>query len=410
MKPELMIDHLFRHEYGKMVSSLTRIYGIANLDLIEDAVQDTFQKAVLYFRNNELPENPEGWLRTVAKNRAIDLFRKVSSQNKYENISGTSFITMQEVFTDHEIEDSQLRLLFTICHPSLKLKDQIIFALKTFSGFSRKEIAAALMISQENVKKSLFRARKNIDLNQVKFEVPSGEQFKERIASVHLAIYLLFNEGFHSSNKEKLIKKDLIAEALRLNGLLIDRFDLPESKAMMAMMCFHAARLEAKISDDNHLIKLKHQERQKWNFQLILKGHQWMEEAVETDEYTRFHWEAAIAGEYINARTYEETDWAKLEIYHRNLILLLPTASNFLNLAVILNQQGKTTQAKETLESIDLENLKGREYLFYSVFAEIYSTMKDYMLAREMLTKALNAVNNISEKSLILQKLQDLPS
>ncbi|WP_235295230.1 RNA polymerase sigma factor [Portibacter lacus] len=405
-----MIDHLFRHEYGKMVSSLTRIYGIANLDLIEDAVQDTFQKAVLYFRNNELPENPEGWLRTVAKNRAIDLFRKVSSQNKYENISGTSFITMQEVFTDHEIEDSQLRLLFTICHPSLKLKDQIIFALKTFSGFSRKEIAAALMISQENVKKSLFRARKNIDLNQVKFEVPSGEQFKERIASVHLAIYLLFNEGFHSSNKEKLIKKDLIAEALRLNGLLIDRFDLPESKAMMAMMCFHAARLEAKISDDNHLIKLKHQERQKWNFQLILKGHQWMEEAVETDEYTRFHWEAAIAGEYINARTYEETDWAKLEIYHRNLILLLPTASNFLNLAVILNQQGKTTQAKETLESIDLENLKGREYLFYSVFAEIYSTMKDYMLAREMLTKALNAVNNISEKSLILQKLQDLPS
>ena len=153
MTHQKIVDHLFRHQYGKMVSILTRIFGLSNIEIIEDAVQDTFTKAILKWRN-QVPPNPEAWLTKAARNRAIDLLRQIKAeQTRFTKInSGASAIYLNDLFLDHEIEDSQLRMIFVACHPQLDSKEQIAFALKTISGFSTMEIAAALLTKEETIK------------------------------------------------------------------------------------------------------------------------------------------------------------------------------------------------------------------------------------------------------------------
>lgn len=412
MTSNQIIDHLFRSEYGKMVSSLTRIFGVSNLEMVEDAVQDSFQKALTNWESNGIPDIPEAWLRTVAKNRVIDLLRKTNSAKEVDlkTMTGAHAIAINEVFSDHEIEDNQLRLLFTICHPSLKIQDQIIFALKTFSGFSRKEIASALLKSEENIKKSLTRARKNVFENNIAFEVPVASELLDRIKNVHLVLYLLFNEGFHSAGKDQLIRKDLVAEAMRLNELLITRYNDEISKALMAIMCFHAARIDSKVSENNQLILLEAQDRSKWNYNLILKGHQYMTEAVVSGNYSRFHWEAAIAGEYVSNSKFDDIAWDKLIIYYSNLLALVPSAINQLNLCAIYLQIGNLEQSSALFESINIDDMKGRSYLYYSVGSEIWLKKKQIDKAQEFLESALLAVENKLESDLILAKLEKLKS
>ncbi|MEE9408474.1 MAG: sigma-70 family RNA polymerase sigma factor [Polaribacter sp.] len=180
-----LIDHLFRHHSGKMVSVLTRIFGLSNLEIIEDAVQDTFLKASITWRKQQ-PENPEAWLTKAAKNRVVDIFRKLKSEQKHfpEIKAGMSSIAINELFLDTEIEDAQLRMIFTACHPKLNAKDQIVFALKTISGFSTKEIASALLSKEETIKKRLLRARKTIKGRNLEFKIPIGIELSERIENV----------------------------------------------------------------------------------------------------------------------------------------------------------------------------------------------------------------------------------
>lgn len=227
MALESKMDHLFRHQYGKMVSILTRIFGLSNLELIEDAVQDTFLKASIKWRNR-IPENPEAWLTTASKNRVIDLLRKLTSENNAIDkiASGTSSISINNLFLDEEIEDSQLRMIFTACHPSLKPQDQIAFALKTISGFSGKEISAALLLNEDTVKKRLQRARTTIKNKMISFDLPESKSLQKRLNRVHEAIYLIFNEGFHSLKKDTLIRQELCGEALRLCKLILKKLNL----------------------------------------------------------------------------------------------------------------------------------------------------------------------------------------
>ena len=231
MKHPKLVDHLFRHHYGKMVSILTRIFGLSNIEIIEDAIQDTFAQALLKWRT-QLPENPEAWLTRAAKNRAIDLLRRIkTSQKRFEAVaSGSSAIHLDELFLDHEIEDSQLRMIFVACHPSLDIKEQIAFSLKTISGFNTREIASALLINEDTISKRLSRARKKISDNAISFSFPGPKEMPQRMDSVMHVIYLTFNEGFHSNNKEVLVRKDLCGEAIRLCKLLMKKGKAPFSK------------------------------------------------------------------------------------------------------------------------------------------------------------------------------------
>ena len=368
MEPKL-IDHLFRHHSGKMVSVLTRIFGLQHLDIIEDAVKS---------QKNNLPDITQG----------------------------TDAIAINELFLDAEIEDAQLRMIFTACHPKLDPRDRISFALKTVSGFSIKEIASALLTKEETIKKRLMRARKAIKKADIQFHIPQGKTLVERLDSVMEVLYLIFNEGFHSNSKNQLIREDLCGEALRLCQLLLKRkqTQLPECYALFALMCFHSARLPAKTSVDNEVLDLKQQDRTLWHFPLIQLGNFMMYKAVETDVFSCYHYEAAIAAEHLKADTFENTNWNTILNWYEALYNLQPMPSHVLTMAVICIQNKDFKKADSYFKQLQPEDLEQRVYLYYAAKADYYAETNDLSEALIQIDLALKTVTNTLEKAYLLKK------
>ncbi|MFK7812728.1 MAG: RNA polymerase sigma factor [Maribacter sp.] len=402
-----IVDHLFRHHYGKMVAILTRYFGLSHIETIEDAVQDSFIIATLQWRK-QLPDNPEAWLIKVAKNRTIDLLRSIKAEkNRFEKITtGASSIHLNELFLDHEIEDSQLRMIFVACHPSLKPKEQIAFALKTISGFSTREIAAALLTKEDTIAKRLTRAKQTIIKNNIQFDFPPPNQVKDRLDRVMEVIYLTFNEGFHSTNNDRLIREDLCGEAIRLCKLLLkkEKFRSGSLYALFGLLCFHASRLESKTNAANEIVDIREQDRSKWFFPLIQMANSAMNKAMEFQDVSIYHYEAAIAAEHIKAKTFEETDWDKILSWYSELQELQPNTFTLLNMAIVNLQLNNFEVAKNILETLPISDLEQREYLYYGCFAEYYAKRDDLVLAISYLEKAITKTSNKLEKEYLIKK------
>ena len=405
---ENSVDHLFRHQSGKMVSILTRIFGLTHLETIEDAVQDTFVKASLSWREQK-PNNPEAWLMRAAKNRVIDLLRKLSSEkdlyNKLE--TGTSAISIEKLFLDHEIEDSQLRMIFTACHPMLDIRDQIAFSLKLIAGFSQKEIASALLIKEETVKKRISRSRKKIIDSEIKFEFPLGKELPKRLNQVLKVLYLIFNEGFHSNKQDALIRKELCGEAIRMNKLLLNK-DITRSGssyALFALFCYQSARLDSRISENGELIDLKHQDRSLWHWPLIELGNNAMNKSLEMNDFGQYHLEAAIASEHLKAMSFEETDWKKILFWYQKYYVILPSDLTLLNMAIIKIELKDYENAWEDLSQINSEKLEQRKYLYYGTLAEYYIANKKNEEAIKYMNLSIQYCSNKKEKSFLKRKL-----
>ncbi len=401
------IDHLFRHHSGKMVSVLTRIFGLSHLEIIEDAVQDTFIKASISWRYQQ-PENPEAWLNKAAKNRVIDILRKLKKEEAFlpDVHQGTNTIAINKLFLESEIEDAQLRMIFTACHPNLNPKDRISFALKTVSGFSTKEIASALLTKEDTIKKRLTRARKTIQSTNLKFSIPQGNELPDRLESVMEVLYLIFNEGFHSNKKEELVRKDLCGEAMRLCQLLLKNKHTRSSAsyALYALMCFHASRLEAKTNTNNELLDLKHQDRSKWHFPLIEIGNMMMNKAVENSEYSCYHYEAAIACEHLKAKTFEGTNWEKILYWYGQLYALQPMPSHILTMAVVSMQAKDFKASKAYLDQVTANDFANREYLYYGTLSDYYRETNHPKKALFFIELALENVTNRLEKQYLEKK------
>src|SRR5262245_32820698 len=274
-----LVDHLFRQEAGKMVSYLTRIFGLSRLDLAEDVVQDTLCRALQTWPVYGLPDNPSAWLMRVARNRALDLMRR-EDQFRYFAPELVHLLKLREDMPDQapafekEIQDDQLRMMFSCCHPELSNEVQMTLILKTLCGFSVSEIAHSLLTSKDAIEKRLGRARKLFRLSGTVVETSNASEVSERIEAVYQAIYLLFNEGYHSSQSEKTVRVELCFEAIRLALLLCEHpeSETPKTHALIALLCFHAARLPGRVDDDGGLIQLEIQDRSKWDRDLIGKG------------------------------------------------------------------------------------------------------------------------------------------
>lgn len=411
MSQEKLVDHLFRHQYGKMVAILTRIFGLTHLQMIEDAVQDTFILAVQKWKTRQ-PDHPEAWLMAAAKNRVIDLLRKIKADQTRLNklVNGPSAMVLNDLFLDHEIEDSQLRMIFTACHPTLKPIEQIAFALKTISGFSIKEIASALLQKEETVKKRLSRARKSIKQNNIKFSLPEKEEIPVRMKRVLEVIYLIFNEGFHSGKKELLVRKDLCGEALRLCKMILKKpnFRSGASYGLFGLICLHTARLESKTNDKNEIIDLENQDRSKWFQPLITLGDNALTKSFEYDDISTFQIEAAIASVHLNAPTFDATDWKTILIHYKNLNKLHQTPFTLLGMAIVHLQLQQFDQAYDLLQKVTPSSLEQRSYLYFGAMADYYKKNQNKDKALEYYQQALAAVNNEAEKKFLLKKIDQL--
>ena len=407
-----LVDHLFRHEAGKMVAVLTRIFGFANMAQAEDIVQDTILRALETWKYGQLPANPQAWLYRAAKNKAIDLIRRGQVKHKVENDISlmlrseyTLSPTLNEMFTELEIKDSQLRMMFACCHPVISYEAQISLMLKTLCGLSIREIANAFLTNEETIQKRLYRTKEKLRDENIALEYPGVDAMPSRIESVLKALYLLFNEGYNSSHPEKLIREDLCEEAMRLTILLTEnpKTDLPQSNALLALMCYHVSRFDSRMDDHGLIVLLRDQDRSQWNRSLIAKGNEYLARASRGESIHELHIEAAIASIHANAMSNAETDWKViLGLYD----LLLQRTDNPI---VALNRCLVTGEVHGYDEAIaELRKMKGMDENcnYNTALGEMYLKTGNKGEALIFFNKALSLNHSNAERELIRKKIQ----
>lgn len=410
-----VVDHLFRHESGKMIAALTRIFGIHNLEMAEDVVQEAFLAATQVWKF-ELPDNPSAWLQKVAKNKALDIVRRQQNFRQYSTeialrLQQETENTVDQFFHDDEIFDSQLRLIFTCCHPQLKEEDQVAITLKTVSGFGVHEIAKALLTNDETVQKRLYRAKQFIREKNIEFEIPAGKELNKRLETVHSVLYLLFNEGYNSTKADELIQYDLCAEAMRLCKILTEHPSVRSSAspALLSLMCFHAARFESRLDENDCIVLLSRQDRSKWNKELIQVGSYYLNLSSEGSSLSVYHIESAIAAEHALAENFEKTNWERLLQLYDWLLTVKPSPMIELNRAVVLAQLGDVTTAIETIQSIQkINQLLNSHYLYSAVLGDLYKRIRNREKATEYLLEAFRLTRSDAEKKLIRKKLEEV--
>ena len=383
-----------------------------HLDLVEDAVQDAFLKAFQYWKISGPPENKTGWLYLTAKNKVIDALRR--SQKLPEVLEKTKIYEhdsnlQKATFSHHEIEDSQLQMMFSICIPELKSEDRIALILKIISGFSMKEIANALLISEDTVKQRISRAKKKIRQNEVKLSIPSGGILVERLNNVLTALYLVFNEGYYSSKQIEPIRKDLCLEAMRLTKILAEHpaGSSQASFALLALMCYHASRFDSRLSPDNQWISIAEQDRSKWDRQLINVGNLYMHRAAQHEGgYHVYQIEAAIAAIHCHAESLEDTSWENLLSLYEILYRRKPSPIIKLNTAILLIQLKRFEKAKIVLN--ELRETLGNHHLYAMVWGEFYEKQGFIGEAIDRWLQAISLTQKGTEIEWIKKKISKL--
>ena len=408
-----LVDHLFRHESGKMIAVLSRLLGLQNIEVAQDIVQDTLLQAMSTWGFNGIPDNPSAWLYRVAKNKAIDFlrrekkFRELSPQYNYLLQSEyTLSSTVNNLFLENEIQDSQLRMMFACCHPAIAEESQIALTLKTLCGLSVSEISKAFLTTEETIAKRIYRAKEKIKTEKIELDVPQNNELSSRIDTVLKSLYLLFNEGYKSSNPDILIREDLCEEAMRLCFILTQHSltAFPRSKALLALMCFQASRLDARLDDKNNIILLKNQDRSKWNRSLMSKGFELMEESTEPFEVSTYHFEAAIASQHASARSFEQTDWKSIYHLYEMLYQLQP------NPVVAMNKAIASAYAISKQNALnELQKIKGLEHhhIYYASIGEIYFELQNKDEAKKFYQKALEFTSSGHEQQLLISKINN---
>jgi len=408
-----LVDHFFRHESGRLQAVLTRVFGLHNLELVEDVVQAALLQALESWKIQGVPSDPAAWVYRVARNKVLDVFRHQTVADRL----GPEWASLREaaepnpidrLFLPTEVADSQLRMIFTCCHPELPEESQIALTLKTLCGFNVEEIARALLTSEANVKKRIARAKRKFLETTIEFEVHAGESLKARLDSVHTVIYLLFNEGYSSSQPYELIRKDLCGEAIRL-GLLL--FDHPacrnvDTAALLALMLFHAARFDARLDPDGGMLLLEEQDRSKWDQELIARGVYYLSESASGQEISRYQLEAAIASQHSLAPSFRETDWDLILALYNRLIRMCPSPVHELNRAIVVAQISGPDAGIDAIRSIDGLPTLQDYHLLHATLGELHHRAGRQSEARNCFNTALQYTSSPSEQRLLQRKLQ----
>src|SRR5258705_10055656 len=307
-----LVEHFFRHEYGRLVATLSRRVGVQYIEAVEDAVQSALMPALDPWTRAGLPDSPSAWLFRVANNHLMGELRQRTARRRILEQSAKEDIGTPEngpeIFLGGEVRDALLRMLFVCCNEAIPVESQLVLALKSLCGFDIREIALRLFTSEANVYKRLGRARSRLrKLPPGRGELTS-EQYSSRLPAVNKIIYLLFTEGYLSSQSETAIRRELCNEAIRLAAILAEHpvGQAPETFALLALMHLHAARLTARQDQSGGLLLLEEQDRELWDRQGIQVGLEWLARSAQGDSFSRYHAEAGIAAEHCLAPSFQE--------------------------------------------------------------------------------------------------------
>lgn len=407
------LDHLFRHEYSKLVALLTNRYGTALLDLVEDAVQEALLKAGKVWAYQPMPDRPGAWLYRVANNQMIDFLRREKRSVNYEGniIEEVADIGDFELGED-VIQDEMLKMIFACCHPSLKVQEQLMLSLKLLCGLSVREIARALLKSEEGTKKAIQRAKQKFKTEVGTLQVPREEEIGERLNAVLQVIYLLFNEGYKATSGEKLMRQELSEEAIRLAFLMLNEghCNTNELNALISMMLFKAARFPARVDGEGNLLTLEFQDRSLYRCDYIEWAWHFLKRSSDFEHTTLYQLEAAISSYYTSARSYEETNWKQILRLYDALILHKPSPVVKMSRLVVLSKVEGPQCALSGMEAVEAEiqsTGKGQQS-FQALKADLYEQLGNWNKARYHLSIAIREADNITERRFLETKLDRL--
>lgn len=403
-----LIPHLFRTEYRKIISVLCRRFGFDQFETAEDIASDTFLTAAQSWGTEGLPQNPAAWLYLVAANKAKNYLKR---QHVFDNkISGDlrkneeANASIEIDLSPQNIQDSQLQMMFAICHPSIATEAQIGLSLRVLCGFGIEEIADAFISNKETINKRLFRAKEKLREAKVRIELPPEKDLDIRLNAVLATIYLLFNEGYYSASQNKTIRKELCIEAMRLCTMLVENklTNKPQVNALLSLMCFHASRFESRIDKDGALIFYEDQDTGLWNTDLISKGGYFLHCATRGDTISKYHLEAGIAY-WHTVKTDSKEKWMHiLQLYDRLLqIDYSPIAA--LNRVYAYSKVNGKSSALAEAEKLELNE----HYLYYALLGDLCAD-KDNEKAEKYFQKSITLAKTETAKQAIWKKMNNL--
>ncbi|MBO9201848.1 MULTISPECIES: RNA polymerase sigma factor [Niastella] len=410
-QPEL-IPHLFRTEYRKIVAVLCKRFGFYEMETAEDIASDTFMLAAQTWGLKGIPPNPVAWLYTVAKNKAKNfLHRQATFSSKVATASAAtetpSSIPEYEIdLSPQNINDSQLQMMFAICHPTIAREAQIGLSLRILCGFGIEEIADAFLTNKETINKRLFRAKDKLRSTNIPIELPGSSEIDERLNAVLATIYLLFSEGYYSISNNNTLRKELCFEAMRLCYMLVEnkQTNKPPVNALLSLMCFHASRFEARMNENGELILYDEQDTSLWDTDLISKGSYFLNCSATGNQLSKYHIEAAIA--YWNTQKNDTREkWESvLQLYNRLLqIEYSPIAA--LNRTFALSKANGKEEAIIEAEKLQLTS----NHFYYTLLGELYTGI-DNVKARSHFEQALSLAKTNTDRGVIQRKVNQLTS
>lgn len=415
-----LLTDAFRKDANKIMAILIKLYGPANMMWAEDTLQDTFAKAMQHWKSNGLPENPSAWLILTAKRNALDKLRNIKLHQEYQKHQNTLAPELTSEWTlkasvDRHFEqsngsDEELRLLFWVAATDMPEHFQLPLMLKTLCGLRSEAISRALLENNEAIKKRLQRGC--AQLSQLPFELPSETNITKSLEKVHLALYLLFNEGISPRNPDPEKHIDLCVEAIGLTRLLIESEVLKnqETLALFALMHYHYARLPARKKGEVLSIPLDKQDRQKWNSRYIVKAARLLSAALaaKSSDKPRFLLEALIAHEHCRAKSFEATDWQTIIQHYNALFELNGSPIVAINRAVALAHAGSIDEAISQVKVLTTDKKMARGYQVSATLSYLFVLKGDVLNASICLDRSIEQGLTEIETRLLCRRISEL--
>lgn len=408
MASEELIPHLFRTEFTKITAVLCKLFGIQHIEVAEDIAGETFLSALETWSYKGTPPNPVAWLYTVAKNKAKNTInrnqtfsKKIEPQLKRSQQNSEAF---EIDLSEKNITDSQLQMLFAVCHPSISAEAQIGLALRILCGFGIEEIANAFLTNKETINKRLFRAKEKLQQENVQIEFPPVKEINNRLNNVLTTLYLLFNEGYYSESKDAILREDLCLEAMRLNYLLAEneQTGTPDVNALLSLMCFHASRFPARKDEHGENVLYEEQDERLWNKELIERGILFLKKSSQGNAISKYHLEAGIAYWHTIKEDTKEKWENILQLYNRLLqIEYSPIAA--LNRTFAFSKANGNEQAITEAEKLQLND----NHYYFTLLGELYKSI-DKSKAKENYEKAHKLAKTNTDRQTIEKKLDEL--
>ena len=404
-----LINQLFRKEFSKMVAVISKTFGLEHIEIAEDIVSGTFLQAMENWKEKGIPANPTAWLYTVAKNNTLQEFRRsnILTTKIIPELKSTQALSSEEEeidFSSGNINDSQLQMMFAVCDEAIASEAQMALALRVLCGFGIDEIAKAFLTNKETINKRLLRAKERLRVEQIKLVMPSASDIDQRLGNVLHIIYLLFNEGYYSTSHDQILRKEFCQEALRL-GLMLSQFqptNQPRTNALLALICFHASRFDARLHDESGFILYEDQDETLWDRELIRQGVDFLNKAATGDQLSSYHLEAGIAYWHCQKEDTSEK-WSNI-LYHYDLLMQVNNSPGVaLNRAYAVYKVRGRSAALMEAEKLQLT----ADHFYYTLLGELYTNL-DNRQARANYLKAISLASTETEKRTLQNKIDAL--